>query len=622
MRSVGHRIARVALSAIACLALLAGSAPASPALGSAARKTAHAAAPAAALKQTDCSGVIPCIAQRTPQDSSDKGVFDCFPASVAMALEGLQAEGVVSSGLDVSYQTVRQSIRNSQPDTTAGIRWPAVMSVVQNLTSNAVAADGTAPSNRDWQAFLADQFGRGYPVVATILNWHLLTGAWPGTYAHSILVTGIDAQNVYYIDPWDGRSYAEGLDAFGTAWTGSGYQAVVFTSQSSAQGAPDAPTPQALLPTNPAYLGWQGDGHDYQVELWTDKGDVLKTPDWTDQTAWNTDLAANPDLRWRVRARSASGVIGPWSMPGPEIAGSKVPPTPTPTLAPRVKVTPTPTPGPQQIKAPAAPTDASGSVEDVDCADGSGCDKFDMSWSYDGTSPAGFHLYTSSRSECIVEGCTAGTQCEIGDRTLYASVPGSARSYEATLEMSDPSNCWWVSAYNSAGESALVYVSFGPCDPSCNDPGPGSDWPTYQGDGYVVDYPDAPRTQTVSSSQTGGMYSATASYYSEGPDSNPSLLYAVVHYRFASSVIASGVDYMTLLKQYLASYYSSNTSVSVADHTVAGRNGLLVTVQGNGASGQIEILMIGADLYMAYAVHLDTDTTLDAARFFQSFQLT
>ena len=165
-----------------------------------------------------------------------------------MALQALQSEGILSTGLDLSYETVAAAMRQSQPQVKNGIVWTVALGVVQQLTFDAIAADGTRPADGDWRGFLADQLGRGYPVVAQIHNWHLLQRAWSGSYAHSVVVTGIDSRSVYYIDPEDGRMYSQALSAFATAWATSGDTAVVFTSQSPAPGAPAAPSPQTLLP--------------------------------------------------------------------------------------------------------------------------------------------------------------------------------------------------------------------------------------------------------------------------------------------------------------------------------------------------------------------------------------
>jgi murein DD-endopeptidase MepM/ murein hydrolase activator NlpD len=148
-------------------------------------------------------------------------------------------------------------------------------------------------------------------------------------------------------------------------------------------------------------------------------------------------------------------------------------------------------------------------------------------------------------------------------------------------------------------------------------------WQTYQGDGYVVDYPGAARTESVPSSQSGGIYSATASYYSEGPDADPQLLYMVEHYRFAFPLGLTGLDYTALLKETLSFYSltSNDASATPKDVTINGRSGLLISLRGNGVTGEFEVLVTGADLYMIITAHKTTDNTLDSQRFFDSFHL-
>jgi Papain-like cysteine protease AvrRpt2 len=151
----------------------------------------------------------------------------------------------------------------------------------------------------------------------------------------------------------------------------------------------------------------------------------------------------------------------------------------------------------------------------------------------------------------------------------------------------------------------------------------GDAWETYQGDGYIVDYPGAARTESVPSSQSGGIYSATASYYSEGPDADPQLLYMVEHYRFAFPLGFTGLDYTALLKETLSFYSltSNDASATPKDVTIDGRSGLLMSLRGNGVTGEFEVLVTGADLYMIITAHKTTDNTLDSQRFFDSFHL-
>jgi Peptidase family M23 len=151
----------------------------------------------------------------------------------------------------------------------------------------------------------------------------------------------------------------------------------------------------------------------------------------------------------------------------------------------------------------------------------------------------------------------------------------------------------------------------------------GDGWATYQGDGYVIDYPGAAKTESVPSSQTASFYTATASYYSEGPDADPQVVYMVEHYKFPLSIGSLGLDYTGLLKDTL-SFYSLTTgdpTMTQKDVTIDGHSGLLISLRGSGVTGEFEVLSMGADLYMVIAAHQTTDNTLDSQRFFDSFHV-
>jgi Peptidase_C39 like family/Kelch motif len=325
---------RTAISVLACLALLLGSAPA-PALASGlttGSRTGPLVAPAA-LHQTDCSGTVLCVQQRDTLTQSDKGIYDCLVASVAMALWGLRSEGVIPSPLDVSYTHVRSEMRTAWPDTGQGVPMTVAVSLVQQLTSNTAAADIVQFAADNWQGKLADQLNQGYPVIAQMGDWQLPQAG--GDFNHSIVVTGIDGSSVFYIDPWDGGSHSLPVGDFGAAWqhkwkdgADAPWYAVVFTSQTALAGAPSAPTPQPQPPATTATAGWQGDGNAYQAEIWTNRG-AWRSTGWMNGTIWNTQFTPNPELLWRVRGVSQSGVVGPWSMPGPVEVGTAIVPTPT-----------------------------------------------------------------------------------------------------------------------------------------------------------------------------------------------------------------------------------------------------------------------------------------------------
>jgi hypothetical protein len=151
----------------------------------------------------------------------------------------------------------------------------------------------------------------------------------------------------------------------------------------------------------------------------------------------------------------------------------------------------------------------------------------------------------------------------------------------------------------------------------------GDDWQTYQGDGYFVDYPGPAQSKPLPTSSTLGIYSGDVSYYEEGANTNGEIVYMVEHISFPVSLGMSSDDYASLLKEMLAYYSMSSGDLSVSDKnvTVAGHSGLDITLQGGGEYADCQVVMIDRDLYLLMAAHYTSDTTMDAPRFFQSFQL-
>lgn len=192
------------------------------------------------------------------------------------------------------------------------------------------------------------------------------------------------------------------------------------------------------------------------------------------------------------------------------------------------------------------------------------------------------------------------------------------------LDLGAPAGQLWLSfdVYDTAGGSNLSpngerTVDWTPPDVVVDG------WQTYQGDGYVVDYPGTATTEEIPESQTYGLYSGTASYYTEGPESNPQVVYLVEHLVFATSLNASSYDYTTLLKEMLSFYSLSSSDVAVTqrDISVDGNNGLYFSMEGGGSAAEFEVIAVGNDLDVVMAGHQTTDTTLDSRRFFDSFHL-
>jgi hypothetical protein len=281
-----------------------------------------------------------------------------------------------------------------------------------------------------------------------------------------------------------------------------------------------------------------------------------------------------------------------------------------------------------------APANVAGRVTEASCPDGSDtlCDTYDLTWTHVGGG-TGFRIYSAPRTECLVgESCASSSGCVLSERALQGSVAASARSYTATLGASSPFSCWWVAAYDDKGESTAVEAEFA-CAESCGDAGgpsvtltpklETSGWQTYQGDGYVIDYPGAALYEKIPDSQTYGLYSGGISYYTVGSDTNPQAVYLAEHITFPSYMNASSFDYTTFLKEMLSLYSMSSSNLAITQHdiTVDGKSGLYFSMEGGGSAAESEVVAVGNDLYLVMAAHQTSDTTLDSQRFFQSFHL-
>jgi hypothetical protein len=168
----------------------------------------------------------------TPIDG-DKGLWDCLPASVYMALRYVQTR---NGGASPSYETVRAAFR---ADTAANIAlspWLAPR-LVGSLTGGAQNAVIAFTSAADWQSWLAAQLRAGTPVIPFISNWLLLSPADHPTaeagesvaLAHAVVISGMHNGQVVYEDPWDGKTHNLPVAEFARAWAPS-WGAIVFQS--------------------------------------------------------------------------------------------------------------------------------------------------------------------------------------------------------------------------------------------------------------------------------------------------------------------------------------------------------------------------------------------------------
>jgi hypothetical protein len=149
----------------------------------------------------------------------DRGTFDCVPSSVAMVLQALQETGRLDAKVPTDYPSVRRAFRRQAPNAHAGIVPGLATKVVPALTDDAVSASLVRSSPESWRALLDGELIAQRPVIAVIDDWSLLTARWtPGGLVHAIVVTGLEDGDVFYNDPWDGKSYWMTEGGFATAW--------------------------------------------------------------------------------------------------------------------------------------------------------------------------------------------------------------------------------------------------------------------------------------------------------------------------------------------------------------------------------------------------------------------
>jgi len=141
----------------------------------------------------------------------DSGLYDCLVASVAMDLQGLQQEGLLTPTMSDAdrYSAVRHAFRSQTPDASSGLSADLAVALMPQLTANElVAAIRTDITADNWLPVLQQQLDAGYPVPVNINDWHKLAAGWGGSHPHTIVVTGLQGDQVLYNDPWNGKAVA------------------------------------------------------------------------------------------------------------------------------------------------------------------------------------------------------------------------------------------------------------------------------------------------------------------------------------------------------------------------------------------------------------------------------
>jgi hypothetical protein len=131
----------------------------------------------------------------------DSGDFDCFIASMSMALEYFKNQNVLDDSDTTHFRSLVPVVRGTLDPGISILNNP---SFVGDVTHNKIIARAWYTKAENLSAAIEAELRAGRPVVAGTPDWSLLAAHWTGRVGHSIIVYGFHDGKIFYIDPWGG----------------------------------------------------------------------------------------------------------------------------------------------------------------------------------------------------------------------------------------------------------------------------------------------------------------------------------------------------------------------------------------------------------------------------------
>jgi hypothetical protein len=154
----------------------------------------------------------------------DNGEYDCLVASVAMALDYFEGQGILTSEEAPDFRTLVPIMRQIT-DPGTGLNTQDLMidhPILPIITKNKLTARYVTVDADKVYAFLQAELNAGRPVlgVAEFMT-NLAQGA--AGKGHAILITGVSNGSIIYLDPYGGSRWEMTSEKFTGPHTVVGY---------------------------------------------------------------------------------------------------------------------------------------------------------------------------------------------------------------------------------------------------------------------------------------------------------------------------------------------------------------------------------------------------------------